>query len=230
MSIQLVVFDIAGTTVKDNQQVSSVLQKTFREQGISIPLESIDLVMGYPKPEAIRLLVEQYEGLTASGNSLYINQLHQYFEQNMIRHYENLTELTEKPHALEVFRELRNNHICVAIDTGFSRSIVNVIFERLNWKTGDTFDASITSDEVERGRPFPDMIYKAMQLCGIDDVEKVAKVGDTASDMQQGKAAGCGLIVGVTTGSYTKAALETEPHTHLIDDLIELLPLLNIPC
>jgi phosphoglycolate phosphatase-like HAD superfamily hydrolase len=81
---------------------------------------------------------------------------------------------------------------------------------------------------VERGRPFPDLIFRATELTHIKDAKNVAKVGDTASDMQEGNAAGCGLVVGVTTGAFSRKDLEMEKHTHLIENVQELLEILEI--
>ena len=65
-----------------------------------------------------------------------------------------------------------------------------------------------------------------MEITGVSDVKKVVKVGDTAVDLQEGTNAGCGYVIGVTTGAYTKAELQTYPHTHLISDLAQLCKLL----
>jgi phosphoglycolate phosphatase-like HAD superfamily hydrolase len=86
---------------------------------------------------------------------------------------------------------------------------------------------SVTSDEVKRGRPFPDMVLKAMELAGISDPNGVAKVGDTSSDMLQGTSAKCGLVIGVTTGAFTRQELENEPHTHIAESLQEVLHIIQ---
>ena len=52
--------------------------------------------------------------------------------------------------------------------------------------------------------------------------DSVAKVGDTPSDLEEGAAARCGLIVGVTNGSHTTDQLKRHPHTHLIAHLGQL--------
>jgi len=62
-----------------------------------------------------------------------------------------------------------------------------------------------------------------MALTGVGDAAWVAKVGDTPADLQEGDAAGCGLIVGVTSGSHSEDELARYPHTHLIDSLVDLL-------
>jgi phosphoglycolate phosphatase-like HAD superfamily hydrolase len=65
-----------------------------------------------------------------------------------------------------------------------------------------------------------------MELTGVTDAGHVAKMGDTPSDLQEGWAAGCGLVIGVTNGSHTRKQLAPHPHTHLIDNLRELPGLL----
>ncbi len=89
-------------------------------------------------------------------------------------------------------------------------------------------DTTVTSDEVERGRPHPDMLLKAMRDLGISDARAVAKVGDTPSDLEEGTAAGCGMVVGVTGGSHTAEQLKPHPHTHLIGTVAELPALLGL--
>ncbi len=49
-----------------------------------------------------------------------------------------------------------------------------------------------TSEDVEGyGRPFPYMIHKNMQYFKNKSVDEVIKVGDTVSDIQEGKMPEC---------------------------------------
>jgi phosphoglycolate phosphatase-like HAD superfamily hydrolase len=89
-------------------------------------------------------------------------------------------------------------------------------------------DAVICSDEVERGRPHPDMILALMSRLGVANPRRVAKVGDTPADLHEGKSAGCGLIAGVTRGTHTREELEVHPHTHLIETVAELPGVLGL--
>src|SRR5262249_40686304 len=63
---------------------------------------------------------------------------------------------------------------------------------------------------------------RAMLLTDVRDPKSVAKVGDTPADLLSGEAAGCGWIIGITSGSHTRAQLEPYTHTHLIERLEEL--------
>lgn len=228
MNIKLVVFDMAGTTVKDKNNVGFALMDALADEGLHTEIEEINQVMGYPKPIAIEKLLELKCSDKSEITPEYIQEIHQNFVGKMVSHYQSSEEVAEKKGAQRTFEILQEAGIKVGIDTGFSREIANTIFERLGWKEGETFDFSVTSDEVENGRPYPDMIYSLMEKAGIDDSMEVAKVGDTGSDMMQGKAAGCALVIGVTTGSWQKEDLAKEYHTHLIEELSEILDIIGL--
>jgi len=59
MSIRLAVFDMAGTTVADDNHVARAFQEAFRRNGIEIEQEAANPLMGYHKPLAIQMLLEQ---------------------------------------------------------------------------------------------------------------------------------------------------------------------------
>jgi phosphonatase-like hydrolase len=146
----------------------------------------------------------------------------------MVRFYENDPTVAEKDGVSETFRKLKQRKLKVAIDTGFDRKITDSILDRLGWVRHHLIDASVTSDEVPRGRPYPDLIYKAMELTHVNDSQCVAKVGDTASDLLEGNSAGCGWVIGVTTGAFSKADLQKEKHTHLIENVREVLEIFEL--
>ena len=55
------------------------------------------------------------------------------------------------------------------------------------------FKVIITSDQIERGKPSPDLIYEACKRLGVK-TEEVVLIGDTESDVKAGRAAGCKVI------------------------------------
>jgi len=66
------------------------------------------------------------------------------------------------------------------------------------------------------------MINKIMELLKVTDTANVVKVGDTSVDVLEGQFAGCGLIVAVTTGAFTKDQLIEYQPDHIIDSMQEL--------
>jgi phosphonatase-like hydrolase len=141
--------------------------------------------------------------------------------------YENDQTVEENEGVSETFRQLKAAGIKVFVDTGFDRPIVDALLLRMAWEKNKLIDGSVTSDEVAHGRPHPDLIFRAMELAGVSDVKRVAKVGDTASDLAEGNAAGCGLVIGITTGAFTQEQLLMTPHTHLISQIPEVLDIIN---
>ena len=219
--IKLVVFDMAGTTVADENNVATVLQQTLATAGCMVSIDEVNRVMGYPKPVAIRELLKDKGRNVVSEKE--IADLHGIFVTGMLEHYRHSPAVAEKEGVRETFYQLKQHNIKVGIDTGFSRDIADTIFDRLGWRKEALFDISITSDEVVNGRPFPDMIFKAMQMAEITDPAEVAKVGDTASDLQEGTAAGCKYVIGITSGAYSRQELMQEQHTHLVHNIREVL-------
>jgi len=227
MAIELVVFDLAGTTVNDNKDVHRVLQQALAQYDVPISIEDANLVMGIPKPVAIRTLLEQrYSGARAIDTT-WIDEIHTVFVENMIRFYREDAGVSEIPGTSEVFRMLKERKLKVAVDTGFDRQITEPLLDRLGWQRNNLIDASVTSDEVGSGRPHPDMIFRAMELTGVANVRNVAKIGDTASDVQEGRSAGCALVIAVTTGAFSEEALRAENPTHIIHNLRELAAILD---
>jgi phosphonatase-like hydrolase len=224
MSIKLVVFDIAGTTVSDDNHVAKAFQKAFAENGIAISIEEANPLMGYHKPLAIQMKLEE-KGVEFDEE--FIDKIHSDFEDAMIDFYEYSPEVKAVAGAEDVFEKLKERGIRIALNTGFSKVIADTIVERLQWKEKGWVDDVIGSDEVEKGRPFPYMIEQLMFRAGVDDPMEVAKVGDTPVDIEEGKNAGCAYVVGVTWGAGKKEELEEKGATHIIDDLAGIPDILN---
>lgn len=226
MAIKLVVFDMAGTTVEDKDNVHEALINGFKKCDYTIDREDANTVMGIPKPVAIRTLLQKKFEVQNNLEEL-VTKIHAAFVDEMISFYKTDASVKPTKNAEATFKALRAKGILVGIDTGFSRDIADAIFDRLKWKENKLMDLSVTSDEVANGRPFPDMIYKAMELTGITTADEIAKVGDTIFDLKEGSSAGCKYVIGVTTGAYTREELLPEKHTHLIDDLLDVVDIVT---
>jgi phosphonatase-like hydrolase len=223
MSIELVVFDIAGTTVSDRGDINNVFRQAFVNAGITnVDAGDINKVMGYRKKEAIKILLEKYKPGFENDEQL-IEVIHEDFSRQMIQYYETSEDLKPFPFAEKVFQDLQSNKIKVALNTGFTKAVTESILKRLHWDQASFIDHVICSDEVIEGRPYPYMIQYLMQTMNIESPESVAKVGDTKVDIEEGINAGCGIVVAVTTGAYTKDEL-IRCHPDFIIDSLEKLP------
>ena len=223
---ELAVFDVAGTTVLDGDAVVTCLHEALAQR-IPVSVQDAASVMGLPKPVAIRQLLAADGARRGEELDAAVDEAHNLFRSRLIERYGEPGSLIPADGAERLFAVLRQAGIRVALDTGFSRDILDTILVRLGWNGSATIDLSIASDEVPRGRPHPDIIHRAMALTDVGDAGLVAKVGDTPSDLLQGLSAGCGLVAGVTYGTHTRQQLE-RPGVEIVDRLADLLPLLGL--
>jgi phosphoglycolate phosphatase len=74
-------------------------------------------------------------------------------------------------------------------------------------KIGTYFDVILGADDVAKGKPATDMIWKACELTGRSP-EDTVMVGDSPTDMLMGKNARVKVCVGVLTGPTSREKLE----------------------
>lgn len=220
-SIQLAIFDMAGTTVHDENFVTKSLCQSLAKFGFeNVTLDAANKVMGIAKPEAIKsLILEFYPSLMETAP---VKDIHVFFLENMKDFYRHSPATKEIEGTTETFKLLKSRGIKVGLDTGFSRDITDIIITRLGWDQPEILDISIASDEVTNGRPEPDMIFMAMKKLGISNVKNVAKIGDTPVDLLEGSNAECSLVIGVLSGTGDKETLEQYPHTHLVNSILDV--------
>jgi len=228
METELVVFDIAGTTVTDNNNVNDAFRGAFEKAGYPVALAEVNYIMGYRKIEAIKILLEKFYPAQLNNEQL-IQQIHNQFTEDMCAYYLHTADLYPLPFAEEIFSFLHSKNIKIGLDTGFTKIITDTIIQRLGWDKNGLVDVVISSDEVPQGRPYPFMIQSIMEQLNISDAKQVVKVGDTEVDVAEGRNAACGLVVSVTTGSYSREELEKFSPDHIIGSLQELPAILNLP-
>jgi phosphonatase-like hydrolase len=221
--IKMVVFDMAGTTVDENNVVYKTLMRAINEKGIDVTLDEVLAEgAGKEKLQAIRsvLSLKQIEDETLAGKIFerFLTLLDDAYSEQ---------EIFEQRNATSVFNALRENEIAVVLNTGYNRQTAEALIAKIGWELGVHFDCLITASDVELNRPNPDMILLAMSQLGVTDGSEVVKVGDSAIDIEEGQNAGCGLSIGITTGAHTPEQLRQAGPDHIIGDLIELLEILE---
>lgn len=226
MAIRLVVFDVAGTTVRDGGgAVQRAMRDAIAVAGLELRDGAMSGVTGLAKPLAIRTLLEGHGRDELVGRT---DEIHADFVGRMQRYYREDDRVGPVDGAGETFMALRTAGVRVALNTGFSRVVLDEILERLRWAGPDApIDATIASDEVARGRPYPDMIDALRTRLGGIAYTEVAKVGDTPIDLQEGTMARCGLVVGVLSGAHDESSLSRHPSDALITSVVELPELLR---
>jgi HAD superfamily hydrolase (TIGR01509 family) len=99
------------------------------------------------------------------------------------------------PGAVKVLKNIKENKIKIGLVTNsFRKPVLKMLgFHKIR----DYFDAVVTSEDVERAKPYPDPIIRLCEKLEVMPDEAIL-VGDTKNDYKAGKAAGC-LVIGLNT-------------------------------
>ncbi|MCC8409821.1 HAD-IA family hydrolase [Mucilaginibacter sp. UR6-1] len=219
--IKMVVFDMAGTTVNEQNIVYKTLHKAINDAGYNISLNDVLAVgAGMEKLQAIKSILHTYAGV---DDAVIAESIFQKFSTQLDNAY-STNAILPQPNATDAFKALKEKGILVVLNTGYSGQVAQAIVNKLGWQKGVEFDTLITASDVKGGRPAPDMIKLAAQMYNISTAE-IVKVGDSVIDIQEGKNAGCAMSIGITTGAHTVEQLQSAQPDHIINNLLELLPL-----
>lgn len=219
MKPQLVVMDMAGTTVNDFGLVQQAAIDAMKwKLNIDISMDQANRVMGIPKKMAFEQLCSLNK--TAVTPNI-IDELVSKFNEQLMEQYAEKGKIELMPYAAELFEHIKASGSKLYLNTGFNREVASVIVANLGLEA--IIDGYIGSDEVSVGRPRPDMIRLAMKRAGVQYSHYVMKVGDTVSDLYEGFSAGCAWNIGVLTGANTYDELRTAPYSQI---LLNLQPLI----
>lgn len=224
--INLVIFDMAGTSINEDNLVYKTIQRMMTLHGVEVSLETVlELGAGKEKRTAIADIAEAVVG-SGGVSSDWIDGVHQAFKDELDRAYAS-EHMEVFPSVVKVIQELRSKGIKVGFNTGYSRPVAERILTRCGVKVGEDIDALATATDVSNGRPAPDMIDLICQQLDIP-ADQAVKIGDSAIDIDEGRSAGVKWAIGVTTGAQTRQLLEKARPDYVLDDMLQLLPLLKI--
>ena len=213
--IEAVIFDWAGTTVDYGCFAPvQVFVEVFRHVGIEPTMDEVREPMGMLKRDHIkamlhmerihRLWLEKYGREFTEED---IDGMYELYEEKLLSILDCYAE--PKPYVLEAIAKLREMGIKIGSTTGYTDKMMAIVTEKAK-ENGYEPDAWFSPDSVGGiGRPYPYMVFKNMEALGATKVQNVVKVGDTVSDIKEGKNAGV-ISVGILEGSSEMALTEEE--------------------
>ena len=213
-TIQLVVFDWAGTTVDYGSSApAEVFRQIFDAAGIHLSRQEINRPMGMEKKAHIRELLSGEEGgrqwaqrYGGPWTDADVERLYQSFEAQL--HQVVAAYSTPLPGVVETVSKLRRQGIKIGSTTGYTSQMMEQVIPQAA-ALGYQADCVVTPDVTGSGRPGPFMLYECMRQLNVYPPQAVVKVGDTVVDMQEGKNAGAWSI-GVLTGSNLLGLTQAE--------------------
>lgn len=127
----------------------------------------------------------------------------------------NAAPVTDLP---ALFARLRARGLTLAVASNDSAAATRATVARFGLDPHLAFVAGYDSGHGHK--PSPGMVRAFCAATGLD-AQAICVVGDNCHDLQMGRAAGAGLLIGVLTGSSTREVLE--PEAQLVLESIETL-------
>ena len=203
--IKVVIFDWAGTTVDFGCMAPvQAFMEVFKAYGIEPTMEEVRGPMGMLKIDHIRTMLKMdriktcwMEKYGKEPGEEEAQQLYGIFEEKLLSILPNFSD--PKPGVVDVVNRLRRNGFKIGSTTGYTDKMMDIVAPTAEEK-GYAPDVWFSPDSTnQKGRPYPYMIFRNIEALGIKKVRRVLKVGDTVSDIKEGKNAGvwsAGIVVG----------------------------------
>jgi len=220
--VELVLFDMAGTTVDDLICGEPLVIAAFRaalraHDGSEATFDQANAVRGYEKREALRKLLSSIRGLqdAAAVEESEVEKLFALFKVELDKLIAFMD--TEVVGTSATFDALRKRGVKICVGSGFPDHVVQGIVKNMGWAV----DAAFSSEALGAGRPDPVMVTAAMERCGVTDPRRVVKVGDTVVDVEEGRNAGV-FTVSVLTGTQSRDKLAAAGPDCIIPSVADL--------
>jgi HAD superfamily hydrolase (TIGR01509 family) len=210
--LDAVVFDMDGVLVDTEHLWDEVREQLTAEWGGRYTPEAQEAMMGMSSTEWSRYLHETV-GLREPPDTINAEVV-----RRMLDRYER--ELPIVPGAVAAVRRLSAAGLRLALASSSNRELIDAVLRRLGLT--ELFSVAVSSEEVARGKPAPDVYLEAARRLGVDPA-RCAAVEDSASGIRAAHAAGMRVIV-YPNRHYPPAADALALADVVVDSLEELGP------
>ena len=219
---EMMVCDMAGTTVEEGGVVYSTLREVMNNDGMDVSEAEMHPWHGARKESVLAHFAAE-KGTPSAEIEARISRCSDEFNIAIDAKYaaEGAVSLIV-PELPQYLTDLKKMGVKMTLNTGFPAEIQEGLMSALGLNSKDLVDAHISAYTVPEGRPYPYMVHRLMEECGVSDVRKVVKCGDSVRDIEEGKNAGCGLVVGVLSGADSEAALRAAGADLIVNNVTEI--------
>lgn len=194
--IKGIIFDMDGVIIDSEPLYIDYDYNFFNNLGANISKEELLAFVGCPAKDITSKIIEKYNitsipyekilKLHSEGYELIITQNH---------------KLTLCEGVMDWLQYFKNNNYPVAIASSTTKSKIGMVLERFNLK--EFFNIYVGGDEVENGKPNPDIFIKAAQMLNLEPSDCMV-IEDSKNGIKASKSAGCFTIGYLNNGENTQ--------------------------
>ncbi len=182
--LQAVIFDMDGVIIDSEPIHYKVSQKLYDELEIEVSKEEYNNFIGVSNTDNWNHLKEKFN-LTESIEKLIIKQNNQ-----NIKHLQNSDE---EPifGIVQLLEDLKINNIIIGLASSSSQRYIKAVTEK--FAIDDYFSIMVSGENMDRGKPHPDIFLEAADKLGVDTASCVV-IEDSEHGVQAAKTAGMKCI------------------------------------
>lgn len=174
-----IIFDMDGILIDSERQSNEGWIWAAGQLGVDMPMWLIDSFKGAPAELCCKFFDDYYKGVIDYWEAKELRTQHVY----KIRETEGIPV---KKGIKDIFEYIRNNGLKCAVATSTRRESAEKTLHEIGvW---DYLDAVVYGDEVEHGKPEPDIFLRAAKAIGVNPSEAVV-VEDSINGIKAGYAA-----------------------------------------
>jgi HAD superfamily hydrolase (TIGR01509 family) len=180
--IEAVVFDLDGILVQSEELWDAARRELAQEHGIEWPESATDAMMGMSSKEWSKYMHDEV-GVPDPPEE--INRKVLAWVEKRYR-----SDLPWIPGAREAVRRMAEQYP-LGLATSSNREIIDIVVEVGGFD--DLFETTVSSEEVERGKPAPDVYLEATRRMGVDPANSAA-IEDSTNGLLAAHNAGMRVI------------------------------------
>lgn len=184
-----IIFDLDGVLIDSERPAAAALAELLKEEGVVASTVDIQRLFGRPLPALIAFLSEHFPD---AEHAEQVRRRYNRRTRDMIAS----GEIGAFAGAREILQDLKEGDRKVALATSSVRNGALRKLEAIG--ITDAFDVIVTGDEIEAGKPAPDIFLEAARRLGVS-AEACLVVEDSAAGVTAALAAGMQVIAMLTT-------------------------------
>jgi HAD superfamily hydrolase (TIGR01509 family) len=209
--IEAIVFDCDGVLIDSEPVWERVRRKFVADHGGRWPDDAQDRMMGMSTAEWSAYMSEDF------GVRLASRQVADLVIEAMTAEYE--THLPLLPGAVDAVRAL-SAHWPLAVASSAPKSLIEAVLDASSLR--EAFRAAVSSEEVARGKPAPDVYLEAAKRLGVTPTS-CAAIEDSSNGLRSAAAAGM-TVIAVPRPEYPPAEDALAKAQVALDSLTTLTP------
>lgn len=198
--VKAFIFDMDGVII-DSEPLHFAVDLMILEQfGLNLDKEKLEQYVGMTNPEMWKLIKEEY-GVA--------NTVEEMIEAQLARKLTHLDETELEPirGIRELLLELRNNNISIGLASSSPRVFIEAVLTKFT--IIDQFSCIVSGEEVDRGKPAPDVYLEAARMLKVKPEDCVV-LEDAKHGVKAAKRAGMRCIGYVNPNSGNQDLSEAD--------------------